>query len=252
MPERRRVRQTLIIVVLALIVVAGLLIMAKEQQMNQSISPFNGRGNQVLAQAVMRGDTQGIAEQITQPRLSEQGDRQVTLPQWAILSQQPHSLSSLLELGADVTVPGLEGNSVLHTAATVRDPQYLRRLLLAYGVPVNLRNTVTDATPLAAAVLAGREEQLRLLLAAGADTTLSDRLGDAPLHVAAKINAPQLALMLLQAGADGKARNQQGQTFQFYFSLTPALLQSEEMRERYRQLDVWLKAHHQATHYAQP
>ncbi|VEA67311.1 Ankyrin repeats (3 copies) [Serratia plymuthica] len=251
MPERRRVRQTLIVVVLALITVAGLLIMAKEQQMNQSISPFTGRGNQALAQAVMRGDTQGIVEQATRPRLSEQGDRQITLPQWAILSQQPQSLSSLLELGANATVAGMEGNSVLHTAATVQDPQYLR-LLLAHGVPVNLRNTVTDATPLSAAVLAGREEQLRLLLAAGADTTVSDRLGDSPLHVAAKINAPQLALMLLQAGADGKARNRQGQTFQFYFSLTPAHLQSEEMRDRYRQLDVWLKAHHQATHYAPP
>lgn len=251
MPERRRVRQTLIIVVLALIAVAGLLIMAKEQQMNQSISPFNGRGNQALAQAVMRGDAQGIAEQATPQRLSEQGDRQITLPQWAILSQQPQSLSSLLALGVDATVPGLEGNSVLHTAATVQDPQYLR-LLLAHGVPVNLRNAVTDATPLSAAVLAGREEQLRLLLAAGADTTLSDRLGDSPLHVAAKINAPQLALMLLQAGADGKARNRQGVPFQFYFSLTPAHLQSEEMREGYRQLDAWLKTHHQATHYAPP
>ena len=251
MPERRRVRQTLIIVVLALIAVAGLLIMAKEQQMNQSISPFNGYGNQALAQAVMRGDTQSIAEQATPQRLSEQGDRQITLPQWAILSQQPQSLSSLLALGVDATVPGLEGNSVLHTAATVQDPQYLR-LLLAHGVPVNLRNAVTDATPLSAAVLAGREEQLRLLLAAGADTTLSDRLGDSPLHVAAKINAPQLALMLLQAGADGKARNRQGVPFQFYFSLTPAHLQSEEMRDGYRQLDVWLKAHHQATLYALP
>lgn len=251
MPERRGVRQALIIAVLVLIVVTGLLIMAKEQQMNQSISPFTGRGNQALAQAVMRGDTQGIVEQATRPRLSEQGDRQVTLPQWAILSQQPQSLSSLLELGADVAMAGLEGNSVLHTAATVQDPQYLR-LLLAHGVPVNLRNTMTGATPLSVAVLAGREEQLRLLLAAGADTTLSDRLGDASLHVAAKINAPQLALMLLQAGADGKARNRQGQTFQFYFSLTPAHLQSEEMRDRYRQLDVWLKSHHQATHYAPP
>ncbi|RJF54360.1 ankyrin repeat domain-containing protein [Serratia inhibens] len=251
MPERRRVRQTLIIAVLALIALAGLLIMAKEQQMNQSISPFSGRGNQALALAVMRGDTQSIAEQATQQRLSEQGDLKVTLPQWAILSQQPQSLSSLLALGADATVSGLEGNSVLHTAATVQDPQYLR-LLLAHGVPVNLRNAVTDATPLSAAVLAGREEQLRLLLAAGADTTLSDRLGDSPLHVAAKINAPQLVLMLLQAGADGKARNRQGVTFQFYFSLTPAHLQSEEMRDGYRQLDAWLKNHHQATHYAQP
>lgn len=250
MPDRRRVRQTLIIAMLALVAIAGLLIMAKEQQMNQDISPFNGRGNAALAQAVARGDVQGIAEQATQGRLSEQGERQVTLPQWAILTQQPQSLALLLELGADASIPGLDGNSALHTAAAVKDPQYLR-LLLEQGGAVNPRNAVTGATPLATAVLAGREEQLRLLLVSGADVTLSDRLGDTPLHIAAKTNAPQLALMLLQAGADAKARNQQGMAFQFYFSQTPASLQSEEMREGYRQLNAWLKAHQQATHYAQ-
>ncbi len=250
MPDRRRVRQTLIIAMLALVAIAGLLIMAKEQQMNQDISPFNGRGNAALAQAVARGDVQGIAEQATQGRLSELGERQVTLPQWAILAQQPQSLALLLELGADASIPGLDGNSALHTAAAVQDPQYLR-LLLEQGGAVNPRNAVTGATPLATAVLAGREEQLRLLLVSGADVTLSDRLGDTPLHVAAKTNAPQLALMLLQAGADAKARNQQGMAFQFYFSQTPASLQSEEMREGYRQLNAWLKAHQQATHYAQ-
>ncbi|MGO4744591.1 ankyrin repeat domain-containing protein [Serratia quinivorans] len=251
MPDRRRVWQTLIIGTLAVIAIAGLLVMAKEQQMNRDISPFNGHSNLALAQAVARGDQQDVAEQATQARLREQGDRQVTLPQWAILSQQPQSLNSLLALGADVATPGLDGNSALHTAAAVQDPQYLQ-LLLANGVPINPRNAVTGATPLATAVLAGREEQVRLLLVAGADVTLSDRLGDTPLHLAAKINAPQLALMLLQAGADAKARNQQGVTFQFYLSQTPTALQNEEMRDRYRQLNTWLKAHQQAAHYAQP
>lgn len=250
MPDRRRVRQMLIIAMLALVAIAGLLTMAKEQQMNQDNSPFNGQGNVALAQAVARGDTKEIIEQATQGRLSEQGDRQVTLLQWAILSQQPQSLALLLELGADASIPGLDGNSALHTAAAVQDPQYLR-LLLERGVAVNPRNAVTGATPLATAVLAGREEQLRLLLVCGADVTLSDRLGDTPLHVAAKTNAPQLALMLLQAGADAKARNQQGMAFQFYFSQTPMSLQNEEMREGYRQLNAWLKAHQQATHYVQ-
>ena len=250
MPDRRRAWHTVIIAMLALIAIAGLLIMAKGQQMNQDITPFNGRNNVVLAQAVARGDVKSIAEQATQAHLREQGDHQITLLQWAILSQQPQSLSALLEQGADVSIPGLDGNSALHTASAVQDPQYLR-LLLSYGVPINPRNAVTGATPLAVAVLAGREEQLRLLLVSGADVTLSDRLGDTPLHVAAKITAPQLALMLLQAGADAKARNQQGMTFQFYFSQTPTALQSEEMRDRYRQLNAWLKAHQQATHYVQ-
>lgn len=176
MPEGRRLRWALAIALLALVAVTGLLMMAKEQQMGQEISPFDGHSNLALAQAVARGDTQGIRAQATQDRLRERGDRQVTLLQWAVLSQQPDSVQVLLDLGADPAAAGLDGNSALHTAAMLQDAQYLR-LLLTEGAPVNVRNAVTGATPLAAAVLAGREEQLRLLLAAGADTTLSDRLG---------------------------------------------------------------------------
>jgi ankyrin repeat protein len=248
MPEGRRLRRALAIALLALVTVTGLLMMAKEQQMGQEISPFDGRSNLVLAQAVARGDTQGIRAQATQDRLRERGDRQVTLLQWAVLSQQPGSVQALLALGADPAA--LDGNSALHTAAMLQDAQYLR-LLLTEGAQVNVRNAVTGATPLAAAVLAGREEQLRLLLAAGADTTLSDRLGDTPLHLAAKINAPHLALLLLQAGADARARNQQGVVFQFYFSQTPAHLQNDELKAQFRELDKWLQGHRLATHYAQ-
>jgi uncharacterized protein len=57
MPERRRLWQTLMVATLAVIAIAGLLMMAKEQQMNQEISPFNGCSNLALAQAVARGDT---------------------------------------------------------------------------------------------------------------------------------------------------------------------------------------------------
>ncbi|RTG30528.1 ankyrin repeat domain-containing protein, partial [Serratia marcescens] len=101
MPEGRRLRRALAIALLALVAVTGLLMMAKEQQMGQEISPFDGRSNQALAQAVARGDTQGIGAQATQERLRERGDRQVTLLQWAVLSQQPASVQALLDLGAD-------------------------------------------------------------------------------------------------------------------------------------------------------
>lgn len=133
----------------------------------------------------------------------------------------------------------------------MQDAHYLRALL-ARGAALDIRNAITGATPLAAAVLAEREEQLRLLLAAGADATLGDRLGDTPLHLAAKINASRLVLMLLQAGADAKARNQQGMTFQFYFAQTPVHLQSEELQASYHELAGWQKGQRLATHYAQP
>ena len=97
MPEGRRLRRALAIALLALVAVTGLLMMAKEQQMGQDISPFDGHSNLALAQAVARGDTQGIHAQATQDRLRERGDRQVTLLQWAVLSQQPDSVQALLD-----------------------------------------------------------------------------------------------------------------------------------------------------------
>ena len=237
--------------VLPLFGIAGLLMVAKEHYMEQQNSPFAGTDSLSLSQAVAEGDVWQISQQATAERLHVRGDLQITLLQWAILQQRPGSVQALIQAGADIGQPGMEGNGALHTAAMVKDAQYLR-LLLQQAPQVNIRNLVTGATPLAAAVLAGREEQVRILLNAGADSTLSDRVGDTPLHLAAKINAPQLALLLLQTGADAKALNQQGRTFQYYFALTPVHLQNSELREQYRQLESWLKSQKLAGHYTQP
>lgn len=219
--------------------------------MEQQTSPFAGTDILSLSQAVAEDDVWQISQQATIERLYVRGDLQITLLQWAILQQRPGSVQALIQAGADIGQPGMEGNGALHTAAMVKDAQYLR-LLLQQATQVNMRNLVTGATPLAAAVLAGREEQVRMLLNAGADSTLSDRVGDTPLHLAAKINAPELALLLLQTGADAKAQNQQGRTFQYYFAQTPMHLQNSELREQYRQLEVWLKSQQLAEHYTQP
>lgn len=88
--------------------------------MGQEISPFDGHSNLALAQAVARGDTQGIHAQATQDRLRERGDRQVTLLQWAVLSQQPGSVQALLDLGADPAAAGLDGNSAAHRGDAAR------------------------------------------------------------------------------------------------------------------------------------
>lgn len=251
MPERQRSGWWIIAVMLPLIGIAGLLMVAKEHYMEQQASPFAGTDILHLSQAVAEGDVWQISQQANLERLNVRGDLQITLLQWAILRQQPGSVQALMQAGADIGQSGMEGNSALHTAAMIEDPQYLR-LLLQQAPPVNVRNSITGATPLAGAVLAGREQQLRMLLNAGADSTLSDRTGDTPLHLAAKINAPALALILLQSGADAKAHNQQGRTFQYYFAQTPAHLQNNELREQYRLLDAWLKARQLAGHYAKP
>lgn len=217
--------------------------------MKQESTPFVGLSNQALGHAVAQGDTQQIGVLASPESVRQRGEHQVTMLQWAILAQQPTSVRALLQAGADAAQTGLDGNSALHTAAQIEDAEYLS-LLLTSGASINVSNSVTGATPLAAAVLAGREKQVKVLLEAGANSSLADRLGDTPLHVAAKTNAPQLALMLLQAGADAKARNQQGLTFIAYFSQTPSHLQNEAMREAYKRLEAWLRAHRLATQYA--
>ena len=94
--------------------------------------------------------------------------------------------------------------------------------------------------------MAQREENFRLLMAAGADPNAADRMGDTPLHTAAKINAFARVLDLLEAGADPKAVNQRGTTFQTYLDRTPANLLHEEARRQKEEINAWLLAHDSA------
>ncbi|AVJ18901.1 ankyrin repeat domain-containing protein [Serratia rhizosphaerae] len=246
MPDRLRWPILLMLLIpLAVLALSG---KAEELQMNQQTTPFNGQSCQPLALAVATGDTARIAALATPEALGERGEQGITLLQWAILRQQPGSVQALLDAGADVTETGMDGNSALHIAAMVEDAGYLTQLLARQPV-VDVRNAVSGATPLAAAVLAGRPTQVRQLLDAAADSRLADRVGDTPLHIAARINAPQVALMLLQNGADAAAVNRQGMTFQAYFAQTPRHLQNEAMRQARQQLDDWLQAHRLAARY---
>lgn len=247
MPDR--VRWPILLILLISLAVWALSGRAGEQQMNQQTTPFNGLDSQPLALAVAAGDTARIAALATPQALGERGEQGITQLQWAILRQQPGSVQALLDAGADVAQTGMDGNSALHIAAMVADASYLAQLLAQQSAVIDVRNAVSGATPLAAAVLAGRPTQVRQLLDAAADSRLADRVGDTPLHIAARINAPQVALMLLQNGADAAAVNQQGLTFQAYFAQTPRHLQNDAMRQARQQLDDWLQAHRLAARY---
>lgn len=203
-----------------------------------------------MAEAIVRGDVKQIHQLANKMLLQQQGEQAVTLMQWAILHQQPASLAALLQEHADPCQPGLQGDTAWHTAASVQDAHYLQILLESHTRP-DVRNSVTQATPLAAAVMAGREIQVILLLVAGVDPNLADRLGDTPLHLAGKSNAPSLALRLLKAGADPELRNKQGATFQQYLAMTPLNIQSAEMQQQYQQLNVWLRGKKLAEVYQQ-
>jgi hypothetical protein len=196
-----------------------------------------------LAEAAAAGDRLRIRRLIgagADP--NAQGDDGVTLLQWALLNRSKAGLDELLAGRADPARADSSGTTVLHYAAMANDPEYLD-ILLARGADPDTPDAVTGATPLVSALMGNREVQFQKLLAAGAKPDLPDRLGNSSLHVAAKINAYRRVLDLLKSGADPRARNQQGATFQRYLVMTkPEMLTAEARRER-EAIARWLEAH---------
>jgi hypothetical protein len=194
-----------------------------------------------LADAIAEGNLDQVRRLAPVTDLSVRGDRRVTLLQWALLQRQPEAMQALIDAGADLAQPGLDGDTVLHTAAQAVDSAYLHGLLAA-GADPNAANADTGATPIRNALMAGAVESFHALLAAGADPGRPDRAGNTPLHVAGQINEPARALDLLHAGADPRARNAQGATFQRYLFMTRSVLLNADTRGQRERVEAWLAA----------
>lgn len=89
-----------------------------------------------LADAVAAGKVARIRELAPHSNLAARGDQDVTLLEWAIWNRRPRALAALLEAGADPSLPGMDGETVVHMAAMIEDPTYLE-ILLAHGAPVD-------------------------------------------------------------------------------------------------------------------
>ncbi|MGO4774177.1 ankyrin repeat domain-containing protein [Lysobacter sp. 2RAB21] len=163
-----------------------------------------------LAQAAADGDAARVRSLVqagADP--NAHGDRGVNLLQYAMLAHSPSGLQALLDNGADPSWPGMGGSTAVHGAAIANDPQYLD-LLLAHRADPNTAHAETGETPLADA--AGPRYQ-------------------------AQFDA------LLKAGADPRARNRQGASFQaFLFKLPDDKLNPQARRER-AAVVAWLEEH---------
>lgn len=196
-----------------------------------------------LAEAAAEGDTERVRRLIAAGADPDARGRDgVTVSQWALMNQSPKGLAALLEAGADPALADSSGETVVHYAAKTDVPVYLE-VLLKHGADPNTPNGVTRATPLVPALMAQREENFRMLMAAGADPNAPDRMGDTPLHVAAKINAFARVLDLLEAGADPRAKNKRGTTFQTYLDMTPTDLLHDEARRQREAIHAWVREH---------
>lgn len=195
-----------------------------------------------IAEALVEGDIDKIRTLAANANLAALGDKRVTLLQWALFNRSLDGMQILLDAGADPAQPGMDGDTAVHFACMLEEPQFLLALL-AHGADPNVVNADTGAAPLRAALMTEREEQFRILLAAGADPDHADYMGNTPLHVTGLINEPQRALDLLKAGADPVRRNAQNVTFQKYLFMTrPDLLDADTSRA-WEAVLTWLLEH---------
>lgn len=192
-----------------------------------------------LADAVAADKVARIRELVPHSNLAARGDQGVTLLEWAIWNRRPRALAALLEAGADPSLPGMDGETVVHMAAMVGDPVYLE-VLLAHGAPVDVVRQGNGWTPLFRAVLHRRHAQREALVAAGADINHRDSTGRGLLHLAADDSAT--VLRLLELGVDPQARDNTGATFQRTFFRAPERVLNDRAKANRDRVRAWLRA----------
>lgn len=196
-----------------------------------------------LAQAAADGDAARVRELAAAgANPNERGAKGITPLQWALYHHSTDGMKALLAAGADPAQGSDDGMTVVHLAAMADHPRYLR-VLLDHGVSPDTPNTVTQATPLAAALMGERADNFEALLKAGAKPDLPDRMGNTPLHQAAKVNEFGHALELLQAGASPNTRNVQGASFQRFMFMTPEKILNAQTRRDREAVIEWLREH---------
>ncbi|XP_043844872.1 nuclear factor NF-kappa-B p100 subunit isoform X2 [Dromiciops gliroides] len=165
----------------------------------------------------------------------------------AVITEQSQVVSFLLNMGADPTLLDRHGDSALHLALRAGNPGLLRALLCHAGPALPQLLLMPDYEglyPVHLAVRAHSPECLDLLVGSGADVELAERqggrtalhlateseelglvshlvtklganvnaqtfAGNTPLHLAAGLGSPTLTRLLLKAGADVQAENEE-------------------------------------------
>lgn len=132
----------------------------------------------------------------------------------SVLSEDYQNAEKILQLGANPNLlhDDYKSKSAIGWAAAYKDNSYLK-LLLQYGADINLYNSKqrTMPYPLYNAIAADRHSNLKFLLSNGANPDVVDKAGLTPLMFTATSGSWEMALILLEAGADITFKNKWGE-----------------------------------------
>ncbi len=99
----------------------------------------------------------------------------------------------------------------IHSAVLYNNPQAVRQHIEA-GTDINMKEPFSGSTPLVSAATFGNTEIAIMLIDAGADLTITNNDGTTPLHAAAFFCRVEIVQMLLDANADKTLKNNFGAT----------------------------------------
>ncbi|MBI3468740.1 MAG: ankyrin repeat domain-containing protein [Planctomycetes bacterium] len=136
------------------------------------------------------------------------------------------AVKTLLRSGADVNARSRRGyrpqevdpddwrvtSATADGRITIEGPPIVTQVEVAGVAVLERPSWARGGTPLHAAVLGGHKDVLQVLLAAGGDPNARDDEGQTPLDLAVGANRPDLVAALLAAGANVNARNDAGWT----------------------------------------
>ncbi|MEJ2240501.1 MAG: ankyrin repeat domain-containing protein, partial [Gemmatimonadales bacterium] len=187
-----------------------------------------------VADAVMEGDTSALDALLDEGANinSPQVDGSTAL-HWAVYRNDIDTAQLLIEAGADPSAVTRAGISPLYMASLYGNPQMIRILFTA-GADVNEVGPY-EVTPLMLAARNGNPEAIEVLLEAGAETEAVESIrGTTALMWAVDQKHPEAVRVLLEAGADFSARSGEAGLPRNYVSNRVSVDTVREARERLR------------------
>ena len=206
-----------------------------------------------LADAAGRGDTHKMQQLVGEGAIVDGvGAYGMTPLLWSINKRNLDGFKWLLEHNANPNLVSccdakqLDSNP-MEIAAALSNSEYLE-LLLSHGGDVNLRSGPQQQTPLFAAIAYHRTENIKLLIRNHADVNAAEvnspivgGYAHTPLSDAMGVGQYEIAILLLQAGADACAKDALGHSVAYEMSTHANIGVTDADRKVYPQIVERLK-----------